>query len=372
MTQLKLVETPTQTELLDNFIEVYNQTNERLTDTKNSLFIERTVTPDEKSFQQVKTALNAILNINLKKQRRSLELVKTQQEVCVVPETEEEETKLATLKSSLIFPGGMWDLDKTTLDRLFTDSSHFQNCVFAGVESAEVVGLDYLNNVVTSSCIRNSNDRDLHPRNSCLDGDEAWGLVSSLRTSVNHMYRPYSYSLEVDDYESALRVVNPLRGIWCEDTNSVVDYNGNPETYERVAECITSSLDELKTINERLDAYLEVVSISAKEFFSLLPDEVNTKLHEEMEIEKAKQLRASQVVRKTANVSLTFDLAVELDTLGDIDDIKEVISRKIQDQLSSPWGIKFDSQNFDCNYFRVEDTQFSGVNVVSVADEVVA
>ena len=372
MTQLKLVETPTQTELLDNFIEVFNQTNERMQDRTNTIQISRFVEPDEGSFKKVKTAINALLDINLKKQRNSLTLVETAQEIFLVPDTEEDALRIATLQSYSRFHGNdIAVFDKNTLDSLFSNSSTFQTCRFAGVRKQEVTELNSINKFVTSSRIQSqSSSYYSQPRHSCLV-EQGYGVFNALSNNLNNMHHGgVRGSFERGDYNRAVRQIFDWSFDWCEETNVVTD-DDKPVSHEWVAQVIRSYLDDLKTINDQLDAYIQELSISATEFFSLLPNEVNTLLDELVEVEKAKQLRASQVVRKTANVSLTFDLAVELDTLGDIEDIKEVISQKVKEQLSSAMGISFGSSCSGGDYFRVEDTQFSGVDVVSVADEVV-
>ena len=366
MTQLKLVETPTQTELLDNFIEVFNQTNERLQDRTNALEISRFVKPDEGSFKKVKTAINALLDINLKKQRNSQTLVETRQEIFLVPDTEEDAVRITTLQSYLRFPGNVIAVfDKNTLDSLFSNSSTFQTCRFAGVRKQEVTELNSINKFVTSSRIESqSSSYDSHPRHSCLV-EQGYGVFNALSNNLNNMQpRGVRGSLEQGDYDRAVREIFDYQYDWCEETNVVTD-DDKPVSHEWVAQLIRSYLDDLKTINDQLDAYIQELSISATEFFSLLPNEVNTLLDELVEVEKAKQLRASQVVRKTANVSLTFDLAVELDTLGDVEDIKEVISQKVKDQLGRNVKIDIGSRFFGGNYLDVKDTKFSGIEVVS-------
>lgn len=373
MTQLKLAETPTQTDLLDNFIEVFNQTNERLQDIPNAISIGRWVTPDEGGFSKVKTAINALLDINLKKQRKSQNLVETLQEIFLVPDTEEDAVRIATL---LNYPRVtckyLENLDKKILDSLFSNSSTFQTCWFAGVRTKEVTELNSINKFVTSSRIESQTTWIFeNTRNACLF-EEGYGVFRKLSYETNNMqFRSGSRSFPQADYSNAVKTIFGYECEWCEETKVVTDYREDPVSYEWVAERIRSSLDDLKTVNDRLDAYIQELSISATEFFSLLPDEVNTLLDELIEEEKSRQLRASQVTRKTANVSLTFDLAVELDTLGDIEDIKEVISQKVNDQLGLNVRTEIGSELFGDNYLYVKDTKFSGVEVVSVTDEMV-
>ena len=364
MAKMKMVETSSQTDLLDNFIEVFNQTNERLLDRTNAISIRRSVKPDEGSFKKVKTAINAILDINLKKERNSRQLVETQQEIFLVPDTEEDALRISTLQSYLSCPGNhIKDLDRNILDSLFSNSSTFQTCRFAGVRTQEITELNSINKFVTSSRINSQCERYWNPRNSCLV-NKGYGVFNELSNNLNNM-KPHGVngSFEQGDYSRVVRVLFDYRCRWCEETKVII-VNNKPVSNESVAEVSRNYLNDLKTINDQLDAYIQELSISATEFFSSLPDEVNTQLDELVHEELAKQLRASQVVRKTANVSLTFDLAVELDTLGDIEDIKEVISQKVKKQLGLNVNIDIGSRFLGGDYLDVKDTKFSRVEVV--------
>jgi hypothetical protein len=132
---------------------------------------------------------------------------------------------------------------------------------------------------------------------------------------------------------------------------------------------VKSLLNEIEVVNEKFDAYISEVSIPASEFFALLPDETNTELNEFIEIAKQKELRDSQLVRKTVNVGVTLNLEVELDSLGDVEDIKKIISERVQEQLGLNVKIGIDAP---CNgdHLKVKETTLAGVDVISNLDEV--
>ena len=82
-----------------------------------------------------------------------------------------------------------------------------------------------------------------------------------------------------------------------------------------------------------------------------------------VEIAKQKELRDSQLVRKTVNVGLTLNLEVELDSLGDVEDIKKIISERFNVKI----GIDSSSRE---DHLKVKETTFAGVEVISLLDEV--
>jgi hypothetical protein len=350
--KLKLVETPKNTELLDNVIQVYNQTANRLGDTKNSVKVIRTVTPKEENFQKVKTALNAMLDVNMKKQRGSLNLIETSQEVILVPENDEESAKVQVLVDALS-PAlssnlNIRNLDRVALDKVFSNLSWVQTNEFSDEVEVSSTDMNFMNTFVTSSSLMNlTGGRTGHPR---------------ALTVIN------------DAYEN-LFIVNYLRehnGFRLNKGNcfNVLCSGGNENSVE-LGERVTSALNEMKVVNEKLDAYISEVSIPASEFFALLPDETNTELNELVEIAKQKELRDSQLVRKTVNVGLTLNLEVELDSLGDIEDIKKIISERVQNHLvGHSLNCGLDYYYSDGDHLEVKETTFAGVDVISNLDEV--
>ena len=361
-TNLKLVETPKNTELLDKVIHEHNQIFNRLKDTKNSLKVIRTVKPEEENFQKVKTALNVGLDVNLKKQRGSLNLIETSQEVILVPENDEESSKVQTLVDALDkFKLRIRNLDRVALDKVFSNKSWVQMNQFSGEVEVPSTDMNFMNTFVTSSSLMHVRmGAGFHPRVFAVISDGTYHLfsVTSLRDG---------YGLRLDD-EDYSRVLNKLNcNFDChQDPNALSDQDS-----AELREKVTTAFNEIKVVNEKLDAYISEVSIPASEFFALLPDETNTELNELVEIARQKELRNSQLVRKTVNVGLTFNLEVELDSLGDIEDIKKIISKRVQEQLGRNGTIDIDNlYNPDEDYLEVKETKFADVDVISVLDEV--
>jgi hypothetical protein len=199
-----------------------------------------------------------------------------------------------------------------------------------------------------------------HPRAFTVINDAYENLFR-----VNCLEVGYGFPLREGDYFKVLGKLN--RDFDCDQDPNALSDEDSVELGERV----TSALNEMKVVNEKLDAYISEVSIPASEFFALLPDEINTELNELVEIAKQKELRDSQLVRKTVNVGLTLNLEVELDSLGDIEDIKKIISERVQNHLvghSLKCGL--DDYYSDGDHLKVKETTFAGVDVISLLDEV--
>ena len=173
-TNLKLVETPKNTELLDNVLHEHHQTVSRLIDTKNSLKVTRNVIPEEENFQMVKTALNAGLDVNLKKKRGCLNLIQTSQEVILVAENDEESSKVQMLVDA---QGSqkvrIRNLDRVALDKVFSNLSWVQMNRFSGEVDVSSTDMNFMNAFVTASEL-------MHVRISAWFDDHA-GLVTVIR-----------------------------------------------------------------------------------------------------------------------------------------------------------------------------------------------
>ena len=89
-TKLKLVETPKNTDLLNNLFQIAREIEERMRDNQNSITVTRSVAPEVEDFKKVKTVLNTMLDVSVKKSRGSLHLLETTQEVILVPENDDE------------------------------------------------------------------------------------------------------------------------------------------------------------------------------------------------------------------------------------------------------------------------------------------
>ena len=365
-TNLKLVETPKNTELLDKVIHEYNQTVSRLKDTKNSLKVIRTVDPEEENLQKVKTALNVGLDVNLKEEQERWYLIETCQEVILVAENDEESSKVQMLVDA---QGSqkvrIRNLDRVALDKVFSNLSWVQMNRFSGEVDVSSTDMNFMNAFVTSSelmHVRMSAGFYDHPRLFTVISDDGYPdnfLTMSCLVGDGLRLDDGNYSRVL----SALRVLS--RGSDCDqDPNALSD-----EDSAKLREKVTSALNEMRILNEKLDAYISEVSIPASEFFALLPDETNTELNEFIEMAKQKELRDSQLVRKTVNVGLTLNLEVELDSLGDVEDIKKIISERVQEELGCMLKIGIDSSSCE-DHLKVKETTFAGVDVIFLLDEV--
>ena len=378
-TKLKLVETPKNTELLDKVIHEQNQIFNRLRDSKNSVEVIRDVEPEEENFKKVKTVLNAMLDVKLKKRRGSLRLLKNSQEIILVAENDEESAKVQTLFDALDkFKLEYCNLDRVALDKVFSNLSWVQKNVswvqpdrlitFGEVEVSST-DMNFMNKFVTSSYLSSFCNHNGHSR-ACKvfnDATENPLILRRSKTRTLNDFYDICFLDELDEGEYPF----VLRGLNCnfdcdQDPNALSD-----EDSAELGERVTSALNEMKVVNEKLDAYISEVSIPASEFFALLPDEINTELNELVEIAKQKELRDSQLVRKAVNVGLTLNLEVELDSLGDIEDIKKIISERVQNHLvghSLKCGL--DDYYSDGDHLKVKETTFAGVDVISNLDEV--
>jgi len=373
--KLELVETPKNTELLDKVIHEHNQIFNRLRDSKNSVQVTREVTPEEENFKKVKTALNAILDVKLKKRRGSFHLLTNSQEIILVPENDEESSKVQTLSDGLDkFKLEYRNLDRVALDKVFSNLSWVQTnvswvqpdrLITSGEVEVSSTDMNFMNKFVTSSYLFSfTNSRARKVFNDATENPLI--LRHSTIATLNGSNDSY-YLDELDEGEYPF----VLRGLNCnfdcdQDPNALSD-----EDSRELRSRVKSLLNDMKVVKEKLDTYISEVSIPASEFFALLPDETNTELNEFIEMSKQKELRDSQLVRKTVNVGLTFNLEVELDSFGDIEDIKKIISERVQEQQGRNVTIGIDNlYNPDKDYLKVKETTFADVDVISGLDEV--
>ena len=105
-----------------------------------------------------------------------------------------------------------------------------------------------------------------------------------------------------------------------------------------------------------------------KEFFALLPDEVNKKIHRLMNKVEKEELRLSKLVRKNANIQTTVNFNIELD-VTETDDIEEVIRQKIDNgdlQILSNMKTFVDRDDYEGDYINVIDEDVSDVSISEV------
>ena len=354
-TKLKLVETPKNTDLLNNLFQIAREIEERMRDNQNSITVTRSVVPEVEDFKKVKTVLNTMLDVSVKKSRGSLHLLETTQEVILVPENDDERSKVQILRDGLFRQslGHLQrNLNKVALDKLFSNNSCVQHVTDTRGNNLKVsaTNLNFLNTFVTSCSLN-------HPTKT--HGG------SSRRNMVFDDLDICRY-----DFQSACsNSYSEVLEMWDFDSDQNPNELSNEDSWE-LRSRVKSLLNDMKVVKETLDTYISEVSIPASEFFAL-NDETNTKLNELVEIAKQKELRDSQLVRKTVNVGLTLNLEVELDSLGDIEDIKKIISERVQEQLGLNVRIDIDAPyHRNGDHLKVKETTFAGVDVISFLDEV--
>jgi hypothetical protein len=354
-TNLKLVETPKNTELLDNVFQIAREIQERMRDNQNSITVTRSVAPEVEDFKKVKTVLNTMLDVSVKKSRGSLHLLETTQEVILVPENDDERSKVQILRDGLFRKslGHLQrNLNKVALDTLFSNNSCVQHVIDARGYDLEVsaTNLNFLNTFVTSCSLN-------HPRK-----------YHGMSPLMNMVFDDVDISRY--DFQSACsNSYSKFLEMWDFDSDQNPNELSNEDSRELRSK-VKSLLNDMKVVNEKLDAYISEVSIPASEFFAL-NDETNTELNELFEIAKQKELRNSQLVRKTVNVGLTFNLEVELDSLGDVEDIKKIISERVQNYLvSHSLNCGLDSFLSNEDHLEVNETTFAGADIISPLDKV--
>ena len=352
-TKLKLVETPKNTDLLNNLFQIAREIEERMRDNQNSITVTRSVVPEVEDFKKVKTVLNTMLDVSVKKSRGSLHLLETTQEVILVPENDDERSKVQILRDGLFLQslGHLQrNLNKVALDTLFSNNSCVQHVTDTRGNNLKVsaTNLNFLNTFVTSCSLN-------HPTKT-HGGSSRRNMVFD------------DLDISRYDFQSACsNSYSEVLEMWDFDSDQNPNELSNEDSWE-LRSRVKSLLNDMKVVKETLDTYISEVSIPASEFFAL-NDETNTKLNELVEIAKQKELRDSQLVRKTVNVGLTLNLEVELDSLGDVEDIKKIISERVQEELGCMLKIGIDSSSCE-DHLKVKETTFAGVDVIFLLDEV--
>ena len=352
-TKLKLVETPKNTDLLNNLFQIAREIEERMRDNQNSITVTRSVVPEVEDFKKVKTVLNTMLDVSVKKSRGSLHLLETTQEVILVPENDDERSKVQILRDGLFRQslGHLQrNLNKVALDTLFSNNSCVQHVTDTRGNNLKVsaTNLNFLNTFVTSCSLN-------HPTKT-HGGSSRRNMVFD------------DLDISRYDFQSACsNSYSEVLEMWDFDSDQNPNELSNEDSWE-LRSRVKSLLNDMKVVKEKLDTYISEVSIPASEFFAL-NDETNAELNELVEVAKQKELRDSQLVRKTVNVGLTLNLEVELDSLGDVEDIKKIISERVQNELGLNVNIGIDAP-WNGDHLKVKETTFAGVDVISLLDEV--
>lgn len=358
MTNLKVVETTKNTEILDNVMKKLDETYLRLKNTSNSVQIHRYVKCDKDNFQNVKNAINTLLNIKLKKERGSFDLIETIQEIILVPKNDDEKFKVDILTREHV------KLHTNNLDKLFSNKSSVQN-MKCDVTSEK---MNLINNFVTDAYSDSVGKTwILHPRFNTVV-QIGCGLEHRLAIALSQSRVNGSREVPCRNQNDLINAIVPYDPYFHWTCNTEEEINNLPT--KKIIKHANNALNELEEISEKLDAYIKEVSMPASEFFDLLSDETNQKLDEMVEVKKVEFLRASQVVRKTVNVDLSFNMDIELDTLGDIEDIKKVITDNIQNQIGLNVKIDFGWNRHQFIKSQSKTLKLNGVEVISEMEKV--
>ena len=366
MTNLKIVETTKNTEILENVMKKFDETYLRIRHSSNSVQIHRYVKSDEHNFQNVKTAINSLLGIKMKKERGSFDLIETIQEIILVSDNDEEKCRVNALQRN-ISKSKLNKLDLDVLDKLFSNKSSVQNIRAAGVSEVKCEKMNVINNFVTSGYIEEVRyHKNSHPR---------IGTVIETGCGVEHVIvdklidsfeikQSYGHSDCDQLWKYMILEMIPFEVPYDLDLKAEEEINHLPS--EPMAKFANQVLSELNFINEKLDKYIEEVSMPAKEFFGLLSDETNQKLDEFIKLEKEIELRESQCVRQSVNVDLSFHTDIELKALDDIEDVKKTIMQKVQKQLNNSirFGLISDRD------IQFKNIRLNGVELTSELKEV--
>jgi hypothetical protein len=149
------------------------------------------------------------------------------------------------------------------------------------------------------------------------------------------------------------------------DFESIEEINEYPQ--QQFEEWVNSSIAVLDRINLQLDDYLNEISMPASEFFELLSDETKNELDALVTDRIKQETRAKNLVRNKVNVDLSFNVDVELNSVGTVEDMKEVIIDAVQQNLGLNVKLNFDAISKDV--IDVCNVQLNGIELASATDE---
>tara|TARA_A100001015_G_scaffold314557_1_gene424259 strand:- start:849 stop:1916 length:1068 start_codon:yes stop_codon:yes gene_type:complete len=355
MTDLKLVEPISNTQILDVMIDDWNKTCERISlpsPSGNTFLVTRIVSPSDEDFQSVKTSLNTTLGIKMKKTRGSNQLVRTQREIVVVPETEEEELKLEHLRSR-----GVEFEEDSSVVRSLSKNPNLPITEFSSLGELRVEMLSRIDQFVTHTYI--SNCRGVVNLRS-HDKREPNLLKSRMEEEIGESL--YMYSNSEGDY-CGISVEFGQDPWFFEETETI-----NQLPTDQLIAALQPLQQKLKNYNAFIDTYLELVTVPFSEFFESLTAETILKMDQSIEKERKEELRKSQLVRKTVNVDLTFNLEIEMDTLDDVEEIKKVIQGRAEKELKSSIRPSLLGHNFmGHDHLEVKNENLSGVDILNIS-----
>ncbi len=378
MKHLSEVPKLTNTEVLDGLVERFTEIENRV---KNpSLKIIRKVEPTDDEFKGVQSSIKEIVQQNFPKERGSNHLITTIQGLYIVPENENEEKKTLLISRYLHRAWGLNDQIESVIksqvsgiSAFFSDDPKVQRVVFNS-EFDPTGSLEGLNDHVTGfeicpldwgrDCFSNrsygygNNDTPSDAILSFLD-DGDW-------------FRFARYELGSDDDNRYWDILTDVLDV-DENIIEIDDYKTSDQLINLIEPSVLfANLSEvnrkLDAVNSQIDEYMDAVSITYSTFREMFP-EIDAVLENQLIKDEEVELRKSQLQRKTMNVDMTFNMDIELDSLGDLEDIKKTIMERVQKQLGM--NVKFGLSSFGTEEFmRVKNEKFTGLEVTSEMKEV--
>jgi hypothetical protein len=304
----------------------------------------------------------------MKKQRGDLKLIETMQEVYLAPENDEEKLKIEVLNTSLKWIMTNKELDQHAFDKLFSNKAWVQNYVTAGSQSIECDNLNFINNFVTSASLSEVSEYNHSPRFNAIFENMPAEFPHYLRRIFRYKSTQYWYhtdvSQDVEKYEQIIELLKHFADLEF-DFESIEEINEYPQ--QQFEEWVNSSIAVLDRINLRLDDYLNEISMPASEFFELLSDETKNELDALVADRIKQETRAKNLVRNKINIDLSFNVDVELNSLGTVEDMKEVIIDAVQQNLGLNVTLNFDAISKDV--IDVCNVQLNGIELASATDE---
>lgn len=368
MSKKTMIEMSDNLEKMDQLATLFETTKKRIHDTNTSIHVKRTVKPTKGNFQAIKTTLNTLLNINMKKQRGDLKLIETMQEVYLVPENDEEKLKIKVLNTSLKWTMTNKELDQDAFDKLFSNKAWVQNYVTAGSQSIQCDNLNFINKFITSASLSNISEYDRYPRFNAIFENMPAEFPHYLRRIFRYKSTQYWFhtgvSQDVEKYEKIIELLKHFSDSEF-DFGSIEEINEYPQ--QQFEEWVKSSIAVLDRINLQLDDYLNEISIPASEFFELLSDDTKNELDALVADRIKQETRAKNLVRNKVNVDLSFNLDVELKSLGTLDDIKNVIQDAVEKNLGM--NVKMDFEPMSKDVKNISNVMFNGIELNSVTDQ---
>jgi hypothetical protein len=369
MTNTTTTTTLTNTEILDGLILEFENTVERLVDTKGSMQITRTVKPEdgtEKSkFKDIHNRIKDIVKTDFPKTRGSNELIETIQELKLISSNDEEEKKLSVLKHKITSVRNQYDCpyDKSILDTLFSNNALFQRVITISKYGVSSNVMNDINEFVTSLYISNTlNSRD--DIRKLLIGDETSlqnDLWNRFRISKS-FYSPRSQSDMLNDYETAMSWLDidyfpPYiqDDDYTQDIDVSVEYINSFDT-SILFNKLASIQDDLKELNEVITEYKKSISISVSEFLELFP--LLSKVVED------RITHNNKLVRKVVKVEVTKIYEMEIDVV-DEGDIETEISNIMKDRKDITTMYQTTSKG---DPITEVSSKFGGVSLLEVRD----